>query len=119
MCGIPLAHVDIQPGLPGTGARQLDHRAAHVEPSDASPTGESLPPERILAMFRDYLLSLPADRFPHVHRAVDEILGGDADDRFMFGLEVILRGIATFAGGELPPADQPPSPAPAPPVPDA
>lgn len=63
----------------------------------ASPTGEDLPPEQIVAMFRDYLLSLPADRFPHVHRAIDDLFGGDADDRFEFGLDVIVRGIGTYA----------------------
>ncbi|HEX5505523.1 MAG TPA: TetR/AcrR family transcriptional regulator, partial [Thermomicrobiales bacterium] len=63
----------------------------------ASPTGEDLPPEQIVAMFRDYLVSLPAERFPHVHRAVGDLLGGDADERFEFGLDVILRGIASYA----------------------
>ena len=63
----------------------------------ASPTGEELPPEQIVAMFRDYLLSLPADRFPHVHRAIGDIFGGDPDDRFEFGIDVIVRGIGTFA----------------------
>jgi AcrR family transcriptional regulator len=63
----------------------------------ASPTGEDLPPEQIVAMFRDYLLSLPADQFPHIHRAIDDIFGGDSDDRFEFGIDVILRGIGTFA----------------------
>lgn len=63
----------------------------------ASPTGEDLLPEQIVAMFRDYLLSLPAERFPHVHRAIGDILGGDADERFEFGLDVIIRGIGTYA----------------------
>jgi AcrR family transcriptional regulator len=63
----------------------------------ASPTGEELSPDQIVAMFRDYLLSLPADRFPHVHRAIGDIFGGDPDDRFEFGLEIILRGIGTYA----------------------
>jgi AcrR family transcriptional regulator len=63
----------------------------------ASPTGEDLPPEQIVAMFRDYLLSLPAERFPHVHRAIDDLFGGDANDRFEFGLDVIVRGIGTYA----------------------
>ncbi len=68
----------------------------------ASPTGEELPPEQIVAMFRDYLLSLPADRFPHVHRAIGDIFGGDPDDRFEFGIDVIVRGIGTYArpGGQ-------------------
>src|SRR5207253_4109988 len=63
----------------------------------ASPTGEDLPPERIVTLLRDYLLSLPAEMFPHVHRAIGDIFGGDADERFEFGLDVILRGIGTYA----------------------
>jgi hypothetical protein len=63
----------------------------------ASPTGEDLPAEQIIAMFRDYLLSLPADSFPHVHRAIDDIFGGDPDARFEFGIDVILRGVGTYA----------------------
>jgi AcrR family transcriptional regulator len=69
----------------------------------ASPTGEDLPPAQIVAMFRDYLLSLPADQFPHVHRAIDDLFGGDLDERFEFGLDILLRGIGTYA---RPPADQ-------------
>jgi hypothetical protein len=63
----------------------------------ASPTGEALPPAQILAPCRGHLLSLPADRFLHVHRAIDDILGGDADQRFAFGLELMLRGLASYA----------------------
>jgi AcrR family transcriptional regulator len=63
----------------------------------ASPTGEDLPPDQIVGMFRDYLLSLPPDRFPHIHRAIGDIFGGDAEERFEFGLDVIVRGIASFA----------------------
>jgi AcrR family transcriptional regulator len=63
----------------------------------ASPTGEDLPLEQILAMLRDYLLSLPADRFPHVHRAIGDLFAGDRDERFEFGLDLILRGIGTYA----------------------
>lgn len=65
----------------------------------ASPTGEEMAPEQIVAMFRDYLLSLPRERFPHVHRAVDHLFSGDADDRFAFGIDVILRGVGTYAKG--------------------
>jgi AcrR family transcriptional regulator len=63
----------------------------------ASPTGEDLPPEQIVAMLRAYLLSLPAERVPNVHRAIDDLFAGDVDERFEFGLELIVRGIATFA----------------------
>ena len=63
----------------------------------ASPTGEDLPPEQIVGMLRDYVLSLPADRFPHTRAAVDMLLGGDPEARFEFGIDVIVRGLATFA----------------------
>ena len=63
----------------------------------ASPTGEDLPPDQIVAMFVDYLLSLPVERFPHVHRAIGDLFAGGPDERFEFGLEIILRGIGTYA----------------------
>jgi AcrR family transcriptional regulator len=63
----------------------------------ASPTGEDLPPEQILQMFRAYVESLPADRFPHTRGAVDLLFGGDQDERFEFGLDLIVRGLETYA----------------------
>jgi AcrR family transcriptional regulator len=61
-----------------------------------SPTGEPLTPEQIGSMFRDYLQSLPAESFPHLHRAVDLLFVGDADARFEFGMEVLVRGIESY-----------------------
>ena len=63
----------------------------------ASPTGEELPPEQIVGMLRDYLLSLPNEQFPHLHRAIDDLFAGGPDERFEFGLDLILRGLATYA----------------------
>ncbi|MGH9107581.1 MAG: TetR/AcrR family transcriptional regulator C-terminal domain-containing protein, partial [Acidimicrobiales bacterium] len=64
----------------------------------ASPTGEDLPEEEIVKMLREYVLSLPAERFPNVVRSVDVLFGGDRDDRFEFGIELMLRGLGTYAG---------------------
>jgi AcrR family transcriptional regulator len=61
-----------------------------------SPTGEPLSAEQIGTMFRDYLLSLPAGQFPHVHRAAGLLFAGDADARFEFGLDVLIRGIESY-----------------------
>jgi AcrR family transcriptional regulator len=61
-----------------------------------SPTGEPLSAEQIAAMFRDYLQSLPATQFPHLHRAAGLLFGGDADARFEFGLDVLVRGIQSY-----------------------
>jgi len=66
----------------------------------ASPTGEELPPHQILEMLRSYLLSLPAEKFPHTTSAVDLLLGGDPEARFEFGLDVIVRGVETYARGD-------------------
>jgi hypothetical protein len=55
-----------------------------------------MPPEQIAALFREYLRSLPATQFPHVHRAADLLFGGDADERFEFGLDVLIRGIESY-----------------------
>jgi len=61
-----------------------------------SPTGEDLPPDEILAMFRGYYESLPADQFPNVHATLDELFSGGPDERFELGLEVIIRGLASY-----------------------
>ncbi|MBV8717437.1 MAG: TetR/AcrR family transcriptional regulator C-terminal domain-containing protein [Chloroflexi bacterium] len=61
-----------------------------------SPTGEPMSPEQVAAMFRDYLQSLPAAQFPHVHRAAGLLFGGDANERFEFGMDVLVRGIESY-----------------------
>jgi AcrR family transcriptional regulator len=63
----------------------------------ASPTGEDLPPEQILEMFKGYMRSLPSDRFPNTLSAIELIFGGDQDDRFEFGLDLMIRGLETYA----------------------
>jgi AcrR family transcriptional regulator len=63
----------------------------------ASPTGEDLPPDEIIKMFRDYVESLPDDRFPRTKDAVDLLFGGGNDERFEFGLDVMIRGLETYA----------------------
>ena len=61
-----------------------------------APAGEPLTQEQIAAMFRDYLQSLPAEQFPHVHRAAGMLFGGNAEERFEFGMEVMIRGIESY-----------------------
>jgi AcrR family transcriptional regulator len=63
----------------------------------SSPTGEDLPPEQILEMFRGYVLSLPEDRFPNTRSAVDLLFGGSQDERYAFGIDLMLRGLETYA----------------------
>lgn len=63
----------------------------------SSPTGEEMAPEHLVAMFREYTLSLPEERFPHTRAAVDLLFSGGPDQRYAFGVEVLLRGIESFA----------------------
>jgi AcrR family transcriptional regulator len=61
-----------------------------------SPTGEDLPPEEVVGMIRGYFESMPKDRFPNVHATLDELFSGGPDERFELGIDVILRGIASY-----------------------
>jgi AcrR family transcriptional regulator len=61
-----------------------------------SPTGEDLPPEEVIRMIRGYFESMPVDRFPNVHATLDDMFGGGPDERFELGLDIIIRGIASY-----------------------
>jgi AcrR family transcriptional regulator len=63
----------------------------------ASPTGEDLPPGEVVAMLRDYWLSLPPSRFPNTVALVDSLFEGGPDERFEFGLDVLVQGLAAQA----------------------
>lgn len=64
----------------------------------ASPTGEDLPPEQVVEMIKGYFTSLPPERFPNTLAIVDQLFAGDPDERFEFGLEVLVRGLAAASG---------------------
>jgi AcrR family transcriptional regulator len=65
-----------------------------IEPR--SSTGEAVPPEEMAMMIRGYFESLPADRFPNVHETIDDLVAGGPDERFVLGLEIMTRGIASY-----------------------
>ena len=66
-------------------------------PPMTSATGEPLSVEESVATIRGYFASLPADQFPNVVATVDDLVGGGPDERFALGLDVILRGLASYA----------------------
>jgi Tetracyclin repressor-like, C-terminal domain len=66
-------------------------------PPMQSPNGEPVPPEVAVRMLHDYFASLPADQFPNVVATVDEMFSGGPEERFELGLDVILRGLASYA----------------------
>lgn len=65
-----------------------------------SPTGEDLAPEQIATMFKDYFRSLSSDQFPYLHVALDELFDSDRDKRFEFGLDLLVRGLASYAASD-------------------
>ena len=70
--------------------------ATSYEEGLPSPTGQDLAPDQLVAMFRGYYESLPADQFPNVHATLDELFSGGPDERFELGLDVIIRGLASY-----------------------
>jgi AcrR family transcriptional regulator len=62
----------------------------------ASFTGTDLSPEQFVELLRDYVLSLPQDRFPHTRKAADLLFSGGRDDRYEFGIELMLRGLESY-----------------------
>ncbi|GAA0526209.1 transcriptional regulator [Saccharopolyspora subtropica] len=45
----------------------------------------------------EYLTQLPAERFPTIVAMLPALMSGDADERFEFGLDLIVRGLAEHA----------------------
>ena len=68
----------------------------------SSPTGDDMQVEQIIEMFRGYVLSLPEDRFPRTRAAVDVLFGGGPDERYEFGIDLMLRGLETYANEPSP-----------------
>jgi TetR/AcrR family transcriptional regulator, tetracycline repressor protein len=50
-----------------------------------------------IGQVRDYLASLPADGFPNMSSLADEITGPGVEERFEFGLEMLVGGLAVHA----------------------
>ena len=67
---------------------------------DMTPPGAA---EQFAEQFAGWLRSLPRDRFPNVTELAGKMVAGSADDRFEWGLDVIVRGLASYL-------DSPPTP---------
>jgi AcrR family transcriptional regulator len=63
-----------------------------------SPTGEDMPPETWVRMMRDYIVSLPRERFARTIAAVDLLIGFNPEARFEFGLDLLIAGLENYAG---------------------
>ncbi|MDN3355066.1 TetR/AcrR family transcriptional regulator [Actinomadura sp. DC4] len=53
--------------------------------------------QEYLQQIRDYFQSLPPDRFPVITSMVGTLVGGTGDERLRFGLELMVRGLASYA----------------------
>lgn len=71
---------------------------AYEETLDLSASiAKDRPPEEVIAMVGEYFASLPVDRFPNIVALVGELSAGDPDERFEFGLDLLVRGLAAYA----------------------
>jgi hypothetical protein len=52
--------------------------------------------QEFVAQFAGWIRSLPADRFPNTVALAGNLVAGDADDRFEWGLDVLIRGLASY-----------------------
>ena len=66
---------------------------AFEESMYASAGAGSTTPEQL----RQYFGSLPPDRFPTLVGLADDLTAGDADERFEFALELLVRGLEAMA----------------------
>jgi AcrR family transcriptional regulator len=58
---------------------------------------EGTDPATYFSQIRDYFAGLPPARFPNIVSMVDTLFTGDDDDRFEFGLDLLVRGLASYA----------------------
>jgi hypothetical protein len=52
--------------------------------------------EAFVSDMRNYFASLPTDRFPNIVALAGALTEGSGDERFEFGLEVLVRGLAAM-----------------------
>jgi AcrR family transcriptional regulator len=64
---------------------------------DTAGPAQSGEPDTAIAVLRDYFGSLPADRFPNLAAAAQAMFEPDDHERFELGLDILMRGIETYA----------------------
>jgi TetR/AcrR family tetracycline transcriptional repressor len=67
--------------------------AAYAHEQDVTPLAE---PDDFAAQAAAWLKSLPPDEFPNTVAIADQIVAGSGDDRFEWGLDVLIRGLASY-----------------------
>lgn len=59
--------------------------------------------QQYFAEFGKRMAELPAGRYPYLTRHVDEMVNGSSDDRFAFGIDMLIAGFAAQATPTPPP----------------
>jgi TetR/AcrR family transcriptional regulator, tetracycline repressor protein len=67
--------------------------------------------QKFLAQFTAWMKSLPADQFPNTVAMADTLAAGGTDERFEWGLDVLVRGLASYLKEPPDPRDGWPAPA--------
>ena len=60
-----------------------------------APVAEDVSHEQMASMMTSYLVSLPPQRFPNILQMVDRVMKPAREDRFEFGMDVLVRGVAS------------------------
>jgi len=68
--------------------------SAFEESLETFPTGEEAS-AAFHEQLKNFFSSLPADRFPYLVAMAEPLTSGDGDHRFEFGLDLLVRGIAS------------------------
>ncbi len=69
--------------------------ATAVEESMEARASAGGPDDPYYTELRAYWSALPPDRFPHLSAMAVALTSGDGDERFDFGLDILIRGIAS------------------------
>ncbi len=81
-------------GVPDRAAAYAgDILGRYLDASVLEATARGGPPVEALG---EYFASLPADAFPNVRAVSGAMFAGDDDDRFEFGLDLLVRGLAAL-----------------------
>jgi AcrR family transcriptional regulator len=76
---------------------------AYEESLDTFPSGDEAASEQFHAELNAFFASLPKEKFPYLFALAGPLTEGDGDHRFEFGLDLLVRGIAST----VKPADGP------------
>jgi AcrR family transcriptional regulator len=60
------------------------------------PMSDDVTHEDMASMMSNYLTSLPPDRFPNILQMVAAVMTPGREERFEFGLDVLVRGLASY-----------------------